>query len=102
MEGVKMVPAPVPYAATGGALTAMARAFAKELGPRGVRVNVVAPGVLDGGLSAALPADLRAQYLKHTGLRRVGRREEAASIIAWLAIENTYVTGQTLVIDGGL
>ena len=102
VDSVKSVPAPIPYALAGGALVTMARALAKDLGPRGFRVNVVASGVLDAGISAAIPADLKAQYLKHCGLRRVGRREEVASMVAFLALENTYVTGQTLVVDGGL
>ena len=102
INSVKTVPAPVPYAAAGGALVAMARALAKDLGPKNLRVNVVASGVLDGGLSAPLPAALRAQYLKHCGLRRVGKRDEVAALVAWLALENTYVTGQTVVVDGGL
>lgn len=102
IDSVKSVPAPVPYAAAGGALVAMARALAKDLGPRNLRVNVVASGVLDGGLSTALPARLRAEYLKHCGLRRVGKREEVADLIAWLALQNTYVTGQTVVADGCL
>jgi NAD(P)-dependent dehydrogenase (short-subunit alcohol dehydrogenase family) len=103
VDSAKMVPAPVPYAAAGGALAAMTRALAKELGPaRGIRVNLVASGVLDAGLSAALPGELRAQYLKHCGLRRVGRREEVADLVAWLALHNTYLTGQTVSADGGL
>jgi NAD(P)-dependent dehydrogenase (short-subunit alcohol dehydrogenase family) len=102
IDSVKAVPSSVPYAAAGGALVAMARAMAKELGPKGVRVNVVASGILDGGIAAAIPADLRAQYLRHCGLRRVGRREEVAGMIAFLALDNTYVTGQAVVVDGGL
>jgi NAD(P)-dependent dehydrogenase (short-subunit alcohol dehydrogenase family) len=102
VDSVKTVPAPIPYAAAGGAVVAMARALAKDLGPKNLRVNVVAAGVLDAGLSAGLPADLRAQYLKHCGLRRVGRREEIAELVAFLALENTYVTGQAVVVDGGL
>ena len=103
VDSAKMVPAPVPYAAAGGALAAMTRALAKELGPaRSIRVNLVASGVLDAGLSAALPGELRAQYLKHCGLRRVGRREEVADLVAWLALHNTYLTGQTVSADGGL
>ena len=102
VDSVKSVPAPIPYAIAGGALVSMARALAKDLGPRGFRVNVVASGVLDAGLSSAVPAELRAQYLKHCGLRRVGRREEVAAMVCFLALENTYVTGQTVVVDGGL
>lgn len=102
IDGVKAVPSPIPYAIAGGALVSMARALAKDLGRSGIRVNVLAPGVLDGGLSSALPTELRAQYLKHAGLRRVGTREEIANLVTWLALENTYMTGQVIAADGGL
>jgi 3-oxoacyl-[acyl-carrier protein] reductase len=102
IDGAKSVPAPVAYAASKGALSALARAASKELGPRGVKVNVVAPGVLETGSSRSLPAELRAEYLKHCGLRRFGRTSEIAGLVSWLALHNTYVTGQTLVVDGAL
>ncbi len=102
IDGSKPVPAPAAYAASKGALSALARALAKELGPKQVRVNVVAPGVLEAGSSSTLPASLRAEYLKHCGLRRLGRLDEIAGLVAFLALENTYLTGQTLVVDGGL
>ncbi len=101
-DGVKAMPAPAAYAASKGALSALARALCKELGPAGVRINVVAPGVLERGSSALLPAHLRAEYLKHCGLRRFGKLEETAGLVSFLALENTYLTGQTLVVDGGL
>jgi 3-oxoacyl-[acyl-carrier protein] reductase len=102
IDGAKSVPAPAAYAATKGALSGMARALSKELGPRGVKLNVVAPGVLEAGSSRALPAELRAEYLKHCGLRRYGRVEEVATLVSWLVLHNTYVTGQTLLVDGAL
>jgi len=102
VDGVKPVPSPVHYAASKGALRAMAQAMAKELGPQGIRVNMVAPGLMEGGISRDLPDDLRAEYVKHCGMKRVGRLEEIASVIAYLALENTYVTGQTVLVDGGL
>src|SRR5438034_343864 len=102
IDGVKPAPSPVHYAASKAALTGMAKAMAKELGPHNIRVNIVAPGVLDGGLSRVLPDDLRAQYLKHCGLKRLGRLEEVANVVAWLAVENTLVTAQTIVLDGAL
>jgi NAD(P)-dependent dehydrogenase (short-subunit alcohol dehydrogenase family) len=102
IDGIKSVPAPAAYAASKGALSALARSLSKELGPRGVRINVVAPGVLESGSSASLPADLRAEYLKHCGLRRYGRHEEISGLVSFLALENTYVTGQTLAVDGAL
>jgi 3-oxoacyl-[acyl-carrier protein] reductase len=102
IDGVKPVPSPVHYAASKAALSGMAMAMAKELGPSNIRVNIVAPGVLEGGLSRALPDDLRREYLKHCGLRRLGRLEEVANLVAWLATENTLITAQTIVVDGAL
>jgi NAD(P)-dependent dehydrogenase (short-subunit alcohol dehydrogenase family) len=102
IDGAKSVPAPAAYAASKGALSALARALSKELGPRGVKLNVVAPGVLEAGSSHSLPADLRAEYLKHCGLRRYGKISEVAGLVSWLTLHNTYITGQTLVVDGAL
>lgn len=102
IDGVKPAPSPVHYAASKGAIAGMVKAMAKELGPHGIRVNSVAPGVLERGLSRVLPDDLRAEYLKHCGLKRLGRIEEVASLMTWLATENTFVTGQTIVVDGAL
>jgi 3-oxoacyl-[acyl-carrier protein] reductase len=102
VDGVKPVPAPVHYAASRAALAGMIKAMAKELGPHGIRVNSVAPGILEGGLSRRLPEELRREYLKHCGLRRLGRIEEVAKLVAWLATENTFVTGQTMILDGAL
>lgn len=102
IDGVKSMPSPVHYAASKGALAAMVTAMAKELGPDNIRVNSVAPGILEAGLSASVPDDLRNEYLKHCGLKRLGRVEEIAGLVTWLATENTFVSGQTLVVDGGL
>ena len=102
IDGVKPAPSPVHYAASKAALSGMAKAMAKELGPEGIRVNVVAPGVLESGLSRALPDDLRNEYLKHCAMKRLGRLEEVASLVVWLATQNTFVTGQTIVVDGAL
>lgn len=102
VDGHKPVPAPVHYATAKGALEAMARALAKEVGGSGVRVNVVAPGVMDAGLSQTLPADLLAEYRKHAALKRSSTVPEVAGPVTWFALENTYVTGQTILVDGGL
>jgi NAD(P)-dependent dehydrogenase (short-subunit alcohol dehydrogenase family) len=102
VDGVKPVPTPIHYGASRGALRAMAQGLSKELGPRQIRVNVVAPGVLEGGLGETVPAASRAEYLKHSALKRLGAFDEVTSLVAWLALENTYVTGQTILLDGGL
>jgi 3-oxoacyl-[acyl-carrier protein] reductase len=102
IDGVKPVPAPVHYAAAKGALAGMTAAMAKELGKDGILVNLIAPGILEEGMSRALPENLRQEYLKHCGLRRYGRLTEIAAWIEWLALRNTYVTGQTILVDGAL
>ena len=102
MDGVKSVPAPAHYAAGKGALRAMVQALAKELGRLRIRVNMVAPGILEGGLATLLGNDLLQEYLKHCSLKRTGSAAEVAEFVAWLALENSYVTGQSIVLDGGL
>ena len=102
IDGVKPVPAPVHYAASKGALAGMTSAMAKELGADGIRVNMVAPGILEAGLSRDIPAPLLQEYVKHCGLKRVGRVGEVASVVGWLALHNTYVTGQVVLVDGAL
>src|SRR5206468_6819989 len=91
IDGVRSVPSPVAYAASKGAVSALATSLAKELGPRGVRVNVVAPGILDAGASAVLADDVKREYVKHCAMKRFGRATEVAELVAWLALENTYV-----------
>ncbi len=102
VDGVKPVPAPVHYAASKGALAGMTQALAKELGELSIKVNLVAPGILEDGLSRVLPDELRREYVKHCGLKRFAKLAEVANVIAWLARENTYVTGRTILVDGAL
>ena len=102
VDSEKPLPAPPHYVASRGALRGLAMGLTKELGPRNVRVNVVAPGLLDAGMSRAVPPELQREYLKHSALKRLGRLDEVASLVAWLAAENTYVTGRTIAVDGAL
>jgi NAD(P)-dependent dehydrogenase (short-subunit alcohol dehydrogenase family) len=102
INGLKPVPTPAPYAASKAAVIGVAQALAKELGPRRILVNVVAPGILDSGASETLREETRAQYLKHSALTRFGAHREVAEQIAFLALSNTYITGQSIVLDGGL
>lgn len=102
MAGVKPVPAPVHFAASHGSLRAMAQALAQELGRYKILVNMLALGILDGGVSTTLTKNQLDDYLKHCSLKRLGTAREAAQAIAWFARENTYVSGQTILWDGGL
>lgn len=93
----------VAYSATKGAVIAYTKALAKELGPSNIRVNCVAPGVIDTEMNARLsPEDLSA-LADETPLCRIGTPEEAAAAIAFLASdEASFLTGQVLAPNGGL
>jgi 3-oxoacyl-[acyl-carrier protein] reductase len=91
------------YAATKAGIAALARSAAKELGPLGIRVNAVAPGLIDTGLLAAVPPDVIAARCAQTSLRRLGTATEVATTICFLlSDEASFITGQVLGVDGGL
>jgi len=102
IDAVRPLPFAAHHAASRAALGGLVGALAKELGPRGITVNVVAPGPLDAGLANSLRADLVERYERHAALGRSGRIPEVAAALAWLATTNTAMTGQVLAVDGGL
>ena len=88
------------YSATKGAVLSLTQALARELGPSGIRVNAVSPGVIDTEMNAHLsPAD-KAALAAETPLERVGTPEEVAEAILYLA-QARFVTGQNLPVNGG-
>jgi NAD(P)-dependent dehydrogenase (short-subunit alcohol dehydrogenase family) len=102
VDAVKPTASPVHHVASKAALRGLAMAAAKELGPKNVRVNVVAPGLLEGGVARAVSEHLQSEYVKHSAMKRRGRASEIAAIVAFFALDDTYVTGQTIAVDGGL
>lgn len=102
LDRAQSIALPVHFAASQGALAAMTMTLGKELGPRGIRVNMVALGLLDAGLSREIAPKLVLDYKNFSALRRVGTPDEAARAIVWLALENTYMNGEVLPVNGGL
>ncbi|WP_275291151.1 SDR family NAD(P)-dependent oxidoreductase [Amycolatopsis sp. La24] len=91
------------YAASKAAVANIARSAAKELGRSGIRVNAVAPGVIDTDLTAGLAEDAKADNIARTPLGRLGAAEDVAKAIRFLVSdEASFVTGQVLGVDGGL
>ena len=91
------------YAATKAALRSYARTWATELAPRGIRVNVVAPGPTDTEMMARVPDDVRAALIAPIPLGRMARPEEvAAATVFLLSDEASFTTGAELFVDGGM
>lgn len=91
------------YASSKAGLVGLARSLARELGPRGITANVVAPGLVDTDMTEALSARQRDRILQDVPLGRSARPSEVASAVLWLASEQAgYVTGAVLPVDGGL
>jgi NAD(P)-dependent dehydrogenase (short-subunit alcohol dehydrogenase family) len=105
ISGLVGTPNRAAYAASKGAIDAMTRSLAIDYGPSGVRVNAVAPGVIDTALWArnkAVPGVIE-QVNAQIPLRRWGTPEDVAEVIAFLASDAArYVTAQTIGVDGGL
>jgi 3-oxoacyl-[acyl-carrier protein] reductase len=90
------------YAATKGGLEAFGRSLARELGPRGIRVNAVAPGFLETELSASLAEADRARIARRTALGRLGTPADVVGAVEFLTSSAAaFVTGQVLAVDGG-
>ncbi|QMU78179.1 SDR family oxidoreductase [Streptacidiphilus sp. PB12-B1b] len=101
------IPLRAHYTATKSALIGLTRSVAKELGSQGVRINVVALGVIETEALHALPEEQRTLMLKRysdkTALGRLGLPDEVAGAILWLASDlSRYVTGATIAVDGGI
>ncbi len=92
----------VHYSATKAGLRGLTMALAKELGPSGITVNCVEPGVIDTDMNAALDEAARADLCEQTPLCRIGRPEDVAAAVTFLASdEASFITGQILGVDGG-
>jgi 3-oxoacyl-[acyl-carrier protein] reductase len=91
------------YAASKAAVLGLTRATARELGPYGIRVNAICPGVIDTPMAAAVPEAAMKPLLSATPLRRIGKPDDIAHAAVYLACdESSFVTGQWLSPNGGL
>ncbi len=90
------------YSASKAALVGLGKALAKELGPSGIRVNVVAPGVIDTDMLARFDFADRQALIDETPLGRIGQPEDVAELIAFLASDRAgFITGQVIECSGG-
>lgn len=91
------------YGASKAALIGAMRTMSKELAPKGIRVNAIAPGVINTEMNKVVPVDVIAEKVKQMDIKRLGEAEEVASTIAFLGSDlSDYITGQVIRIDGGI
>jgi NAD(P)-dependent dehydrogenase (short-subunit alcohol dehydrogenase family) len=96
-------PGQVNYAASKAGMVGMARSITRELGSRNITANVVAPGFIETEMTAVLPAERKAEYVKAIPAGRMASADEVAGVVTWLAGDAAgYITGAVIPVDGGL
>jgi 3-oxoacyl-[acyl-carrier protein] reductase len=101
--GVHGNPGQTNYAASKAGIIGFTKSLARELAPRGVRANAVAPGYIQTALTDVLPEDVQQAILQNTPLARLGTPEDVAGAVRFLCSdEASFVTGEVLLVDGGL
>lgn len=96
-------PGQVNYSATKAGLIAMAKSVAKEMGPRGIRANSIAPGYIISEMTEVLPQSVKDEFLHLIPLKRGGLPEDIANAALFLASDlSSYITGQVIAVNGGM
>ena len=103
VAGLRMLEVPVHYAASKAAIHGFTFALARELTRYKIRVNCIAPGLLEGGVGANIAKKQYDDFIAHCSAGRPGRPEEVAKLAVFLASDDaSYINSQILVCDGGL
>ena len=103
MSGITGLAGQIPYSAAKGGTIAFTKAAAKELAPFGIRVNAVIPGAIETEMLQDVPEEVRKRWLDMIPLKRMGRPEEVAGIVRFLASdEASYMTGEAITVSGGI
>lgn len=103
ISGIMGTPGQVNYAATKGGMISFTKSLARELGSFNIHVNAVAPGLIESEVASKMPKEKVEAIIKSSSLGRMGKPEEVARAVLFLASDHSdYITGQTIVVDGGI
>ncbi len=103
LSGITGLAGETAYSASKGGVIAFTKALSKEVAPLGILVNCVAPGAVDTEMLQEIPPKAREKLLELIPLKRLGRPDEVAGVVTFLASgAATYITGETIVVSGGL
>ncbi len=101
--GERVIESPIHYGASKAAVSGFTRSLALEVGRYNIRVNCIAPGLMDEGIGKNLPQYKRDDYIEHSVLKRLVKSEEVAELAAFMVSPgNSFMTGTTIVMDGGI
>ncbi len=103
ISGILGTPGQTNYSATKGGMISFTKSLARELGPFNIHVNAVAPGLIESEVVSKMPKEKVGAIIKSSSLGRIGKPEDVAQAVLFLASEHSnYITGQTIVVDGGI
>lgn len=103
LSGITGLPGQVNYSAAKGGVIAFTKALSKELAPFNIRVNAVAPGVIETEIVDSLNEKIKNNFLNAIPMKRFGKPDEVASVVKFLASQDAaYITGETICVTGGL
>ena len=101
--GLNGNPGQANYSASKAGIIGLTKSVAKEMGARNIRVNAVAPGFIATEMTDALPQEVKDEYAKRISLRRLGKGEDIANVVLFLASDLAgYVNGEVITVDGGM
>jgi len=103
ISGILGTPGQTNYAASKGGMISFTKSLARELGPFNIHVNAVAPGLIESEVVSKMPKEKVDAIVKSSSLGRIGKPEDVAQAVLFLASEHSnYITGQIIVVDGGI
>lgn len=103
LSGSEGLPGQTGYAAAKGGVNAFTKTLAREVAPFGIRVNAVAPGLVESRAAEAIPEKQRERLLSQIPMRRMGTPEEVAAVVRFLASDDaSYITGEVINVTGGI